>query len=139
MYTLIHHFYNFICSNIPAAPAYGVDISHLIQYSRACGFYLDLLGFAGCCLEGSYWTKGFEKLSRSRHFARLTVPINVNQYVISVSDDHTNVLFVIITISSFLPLSWLITRCLTRVTRRMSLVEQELFTLSGSLEYTSGF
>jgi hypothetical protein len=26
----------FICSNIPAAPAYGVYISQLIQYSRAC-------------------------------------------------------------------------------------------------------
>ena len=29
--------YLFICSNIPAAPAYGVYISQLIQYSRACG------------------------------------------------------------------------------------------------------
>ena len=27
----------FICSNIPAAPAYGVYISQLIRYSRACG------------------------------------------------------------------------------------------------------
>jgi hypothetical protein len=27
----------FICSNIPSAPAYGVNISQLIQYSRACG------------------------------------------------------------------------------------------------------
>jgi hypothetical protein len=29
----------FICSNIPAASAYGVYISPLIQYSRACGSY----------------------------------------------------------------------------------------------------
>jgi len=29
----------FICSNITAAPAYGVYISQLIQYSRACGSY----------------------------------------------------------------------------------------------------
>jgi len=29
----------FICSNIPAAPAYGEDISDLIRYSRACGSY----------------------------------------------------------------------------------------------------
>jgi hypothetical protein len=29
----------FICSNIPAASAYGVYISQLIQYSRACGSY----------------------------------------------------------------------------------------------------
>ena len=33
----------FICSNIPAAAAYGVYISQLIQYSRACGSYHDFL------------------------------------------------------------------------------------------------
>ena len=33
----------FICSNIPAAPAYGVYISQLIRYSRACGPYQDFL------------------------------------------------------------------------------------------------
>ena len=33
----------FMCSNIPAAPAYGVYISQLIQYSRACGSYQDCL------------------------------------------------------------------------------------------------
>ena len=33
----------FICSNIPAAPAYGVCISQLIRYSRACGSYQDFL------------------------------------------------------------------------------------------------
>jgi len=29
----------FICSNIPAAPAYGGYISQLIRYSRACSSY----------------------------------------------------------------------------------------------------
>jgi hypothetical protein len=29
----------FICSSIPAAPAYGIYISQLIRYSRACGSY----------------------------------------------------------------------------------------------------
>ena len=38
----------FICSNIPAAPAYGVYISQLIRYSRACGSYQDSL-IEGCC------------------------------------------------------------------------------------------
>jgi hypothetical protein len=32
----------FICSNIPAAPAYGVYMSQLIRYSRACGSYQDV-------------------------------------------------------------------------------------------------
>jgi hypothetical protein len=31
----------FMYSNIPAAPAYGVNISQLIRYSRACGSYHD--------------------------------------------------------------------------------------------------
>ena len=35
--------FSFICSNIPAAPAYGVYISQLIRYSRACGSYQDFL------------------------------------------------------------------------------------------------
>ena len=33
----------FICSNIPAAPAYGVYISQLIRYSKDCGSYQDFL------------------------------------------------------------------------------------------------
>jgi hypothetical protein len=33
----------FVCSNIPAAPAYGVYISQMIRYSRACGSYRDFL------------------------------------------------------------------------------------------------
>ena len=32
---------NVICSNIPAAHAYGVYISQLIRYSRVCGSYQD--------------------------------------------------------------------------------------------------
>jgi hypothetical protein len=31
--------FSFICSNIPAAPAYGVHV--LIRYSRACGSFQD--------------------------------------------------------------------------------------------------
>ena len=33
----------FICSNIPAAPAYGVYISQMIRYYRACCSYQDFL------------------------------------------------------------------------------------------------
>ena len=33
----------FICSNIPAAPAYGIYISQLIRYSSSCGSYQDFL------------------------------------------------------------------------------------------------
>ena len=33
----------FICSKIPAAPAYVVYISQIMRYSRACGSYQDFL------------------------------------------------------------------------------------------------
>jgi len=39
---------SFVCSNTPAAPAYGVYISQLIRYSRACGSYEDLLDESYC-------------------------------------------------------------------------------------------
>jgi hypothetical protein len=38
----------FIRSTFPAAPAYGVYISQMIRYSRACGSYQDVLD-RGCC------------------------------------------------------------------------------------------
>jgi len=36
----------FICSNIPAAPAYGVYIFQLIRYYRACSPYHGFLHIA---------------------------------------------------------------------------------------------
>ena len=33
----------FICGNIPSTPAYGVFISQLIRYARACRNYADFL------------------------------------------------------------------------------------------------
>jgi len=48
----------FICSNIPAAPVYGVYISQLIQYSRVCGSYQDLLD-RGLLLTRKLLNQGF--------------------------------------------------------------------------------
>jgi hypothetical protein len=48
----------FICSNIPAAPAYGVHISQMIRYSRACGSYQDILD-RGLLLTRKLLDKGF--------------------------------------------------------------------------------
>ena len=48
----------FICSNIPAAPAYGVYISQLIQYSRECGSYLDFR-YRGLLLTRKLLKQGF--------------------------------------------------------------------------------
>jgi hypothetical protein len=48
----------FICSNIPAAPIYGVYISQLIWYSRTCGSYLDFLN-RGLLLTRKLLNQGF--------------------------------------------------------------------------------
>jgi hypothetical protein len=48
----------FICSNIPAAPAYGVYISQMILYSRGCGSYQDFLD-RGCLLTRKLLNQGF--------------------------------------------------------------------------------
>ena len=48
----------FICSNIPAAPAYGVYLSQLIRYSRACGSYQDFFD-RGLLLTRKLLNQGF--------------------------------------------------------------------------------
>jgi hypothetical protein len=48
----------FICSNIPAAPAYGVYFSQLIRYPRACGFHQDVL-HRGLLLTRKLLNQGF--------------------------------------------------------------------------------
>jgi hypothetical protein len=48
----------FMCSNISAAPAYEVYISHLILYSRACRSYQDFLD-RGLLLTRELLNQGF--------------------------------------------------------------------------------
>ena len=48
----------FICSNIPASPAYGVYISQLIRYSITCGSYQDFL-VRGLLLTRKLLNQGF--------------------------------------------------------------------------------
>jgi hypothetical protein len=48
----------FICSNIPSAPAHGVNISQLIRCSRACGSYQDFLD-RGLLLTRKLLNQGF--------------------------------------------------------------------------------
>ena len=50
--------FSFIFSSIPAAPTYGVEISQLIQYSRACGSYQDFLD-RGLLLTRTLLNQGF--------------------------------------------------------------------------------
>ena len=62
----------FICNNIPAAPAYGVYISELIRYSRACGAYQDFLDI-GLLLTRKLLNQGVLLGKLSHHFERFTV------------------------------------------------------------------
>ena len=48
----------FICSNIPAAPTYGVYVSQLIRYSRTCGSYQDIID-RGLLLTRKLLNQGF--------------------------------------------------------------------------------
>jgi hypothetical protein len=119
----------FICSNITAAPVYGVYISQLIRYSRACVSYQNFLD-RGLLLTRKLLNQGFllVKLKSSlRKFYGRHHDL-FNRYVISVTNDHGYVPLVVNT-SRFFPHSWLITGFITRLARRVPLVEQELFTL----------
>jgi hypothetical protein len=119
----------FICSNIQSAPVYRVYISQLIRYSRACGSYQDFLD-GGLLLTRKLLNQGFllVKLKSSlRKFYGRHHDL-VDRYWIFVINDHGYVPLVVSTSRSF-PHSWLITGFVTRLTRRESLVEQELLTL----------
>jgi hypothetical protein len=119
----------FICSNIPATPAYGVYISQMIRYSRVCGSYQDFLD-RGLVLTRKLMNQWFllVKLKSSlRKFYGRHHDL-VDRYGISVTNDHGYVPFVV-SISRSFPHSRLITGFVTRLTRRVPLVEQELLTL----------
>jgi hypothetical protein len=48
----------FMCSNIPVVLVYGVYLSQMIRYSRACGFYQDFLD-RGLLLTRELLNQGF--------------------------------------------------------------------------------
>ena len=82
----------FICSNIPAAPEYGVHISQLIRYFRACDYYQNLgdrvfLLTVKLLNQGFLWVKLKSSLRKfyGRHHDL------VDRYGISVSQMTTDV------------------------------------------------
>jgi hypothetical protein len=84
----------FIGSNIPAAPAYGVYISQLMRYSRACGSYQDFLD-RGLLLTRKLLNQGFLliKLKSSlRKFYGRHHDL-VDRYGISVSQMTTDMFY----------------------------------------------
>ena len=116
-------------SNIPAAPAYGVYLSQMIRYSRACGSYQDFLD-RGLLLTMKILNQGLllVKLKSSlRQFYGLHhdmvggygICFHKSQRICSTCRKHFSVL----------SQSWLITELAPRLTWRVPLVEQELLTL----------
>jgi hypothetical protein len=84
----------FTCSNIPAAPAYGVYNSQLIRYSIACGSYQDFLD-RGLLLTGNLLNQGFllVKLKSSlRKFYGCHHDL-VDRYGISVSQNTMDMFY----------------------------------------------
>ena len=81
----------FICSNIPAAPAYGVYISQMILYSTACGSYQDFLD-GGLLLTRKLLNQGFPlvKLKSSLRKCYGRHQALVDRYGISVSQMTTD-------------------------------------------------
>jgi hypothetical protein len=86
----------FICSNIPAAPAYGVYISKLIRYSRACGSYQDIHD-RGLLLTRKLLNQGFlvVKLKSSLRKVYGRHHDLVDRYGVCVTNDHGYVPLVI--------------------------------------------
>ena len=126
----------FICSNIPAAPTFGVCIYQSSIYSRACGSYQDFLE-REFLLTRKLLNQGFTVVNMKtslRKFYGLHRDF-VNRY--GVTNDLGYVQFVVITILSFHH-SWLITGLVTWVTY----VEDELFSFRkylGSTWFLKGF
>jgi len=81
----------FVCSNNPAAPAYGVYISQLLRYSRACVCYQDFLD-RGLLLTKKLLNQGFLlvklKSSNRKYYGRHHDL--VDRYGISVSQMCTD-------------------------------------------------
>ena len=80
----------FICSNIATPPAYGVFISQMIRYSRACGSYQDFLD-RGFLLTRKLLNQGFLLVKSSLRKCYGRHHDLDDRYGISVSQMTTNI------------------------------------------------
>ena len=122
-----------VCSSIPPAPVYGVCISQLLRYSRACGschVFLDRMLLPTRKIVNQEFVvvklKSLLKQVYSRHHAPCSGQPLRNIYV---TNDHGYVPFVVITI---LPLPHIIFTIRVSTTQRVPLVEQESLTFPGT-------
>ena len=122
-----------ICSNITAAPAYGVYISQLIRYSRACGFHYDFL---------NRWMLLIKKLLNQWFLV-----VKLKSSLLKFYGRHHDLVnryeawyvpLVVIAVMSF-PHSWLTTKLVTRLTRHVPRVEHEQLILQEHLRLMGFF
>ena len=101
----------------------------MIRYSRACGSYQDFLD-RGLLLTMKLLNQGFLLVKLKSSLRKIYGRHHdlVDRYGISVTNDHGYVPLVVST-SRFFPHSRFITGFVTRLTRRVPLVEQELINL----------
>ena len=101
----------------------------MIRYSRACGPYQDFLD-RGLLLIMKLLNQGFLLVKLKSSLRKIYGRHHdlVDRYGISVTNDHGYVPLVVST-SRFFPHSRFITGFVTRLTRRVPLVEQELINL----------
>ena len=94
----------FICSNIPAAPAYGVYIYQLIRYSRACGSYQDFLD-RGLLLTRQLLIQGFLLIKLKSSLRKVYGRHHdlVDYYGISVSQMDYGYVPLVVNTSRFFP------------------------------------
>ena len=127
----------FIWSNIPAASAYGVYISRLIRYSRADGSYQDFLD-RGLLLTRKLLIQGFLlvklKSSLQKFYRRHHDWLTVVEYLC-----HKWSRICSICRKQFPVLSSIMTGFVTRLTRQVSLMQEELLTLPEHLSSPPGF
>jgi hypothetical protein len=128
----------YIYRHIPATPAYGIYIAQMIRYSRACGSYQDFLD-RGLLLTRRLLNQGFllvKLMSSLRIFSVATITwLTVMEYL---CHKWPRICSTCRNPSRFFPHSWLITGLVTRLTRRVPLVEQELLTLPEHRSSPSG-
>jgi hypothetical protein len=106
----------FIYNNIAVVPAY-----HIIKkIFRSFRFISRFPWLTVVTRKTNHWAKVHHWLSWSQHFESFTV--------VTMTNDHEYVLFVVITIP-FFPHPWLVTGFVTRVTCRVPQVEHRLLTL----------
>jgi hypothetical protein len=78
-----------LCTNIPASPAYGVYISQLIRYARACSAYDQFLHvIRGSLLTKKLMSQGFQMSRLQAAFHKCYDPYNDLIYPYNLSLSH---------------------------------------------------